>query len=182
MSVTRQLFVLRHAKSSWDDPRLDDHDRPLAPRGQRAVKVLSQHIKAAAIEPSLVLCSTARRTRETLAGVAPPGEALIEAELYGASAGAIVERLRQVHADTDAVMVIGHNPAMQMLVLRLAGKRNASSDDDDLASVERKFPTGALATLTFECEWSELAAGAARLTALVRPKDLNLAPRAPTSS
>jgi phosphohistidine phosphatase len=182
MSVTRQLFVLRHAKSSWDDPGLDDHDRPLAPRGQRAVKVLREHMKANAIEPSLVLCSTARRTRETLAGVAPPGETLIEAELFRASAGAIVERLHLVPAQMDAVMVIGHNPAMQILVLRLAGKRDASSDKENLASVERKFPTGALATLTFECEWSELAAGTARLTALVRPKDLNLPPRAATSS
>jgi phosphohistidine phosphatase len=144
--------------------------------------VLREHIKANAIEPSLVLCSTARRTRETLAGVAPPGEPLIEAGLYGASAGAIVERLHLVPAQTEAVMVIGHNPAMQMLVLRLVGKRNASSDDENLASVERKFPTGALATLTFECEWSELTAGTAQLTALVRPKDLNLAPRAATSS
>lgn len=182
MPVTRQLFVLRHAKSSWDNPGLHDHDRPLAPRGQRAVKALCEHIKANAIEPSLVLCSTARRTRETLAGVAPPGEAVIEAELYGASAGTIVERLQLVPAHTDAVMVIGHNPAMQMLVLRLVGKPSASSDDENLASVARKFPTGALATLTFECEWSELAAGAARLTALVRPKDLNLTPRAATSS
>ncbi len=182
MSGTRQLFVLRHAKSSWDDPRLDDHDRPLAPRGQRATQVLRAHIRAHAIEPSLVLCSTATRTRETLAGVAPPGEALIEPALYGANAGTIVERLHVVPAQTEAVMVIGHNPAMQILVLRLVGKRGASSNDENLASVERKFPTGALATLTFECEWSELAAGAARLTALVRPKDLNLTPRAAISS
>jgi phosphohistidine phosphatase len=181
MSPSRQLFVLRHAKSSWDDPGLDDHSRPLAPRGQRAVKLLAEHIRANAIEPSLVLCSTARRTRETLAGVAPPGEALIEPELYGASAGAILERLHQVPPDTTAVMVIGHNPAMQILVLRLAGAGSAPVGEDNLGSVQRKFPTGALATLEFECAWSDLRPGAAQLTGLVRPKDLNLIPRPATN-
>jgi phosphohistidine phosphatase SixA len=73
-------------------------------------------------------------------------------------------------------MVIGHNPALQMLVLRLAAGA-AAADDDDLATVQRKFPTGGLATLTFECAWSELRPGGATLTALARPKDLNLAPR-----
>ena len=174
----RQLFVLRHAKSSWDDPGLGDHDRPLAPRGQRAVKLLHAYIRANAIEPSVVLCSSSRRTRETLEGVAPPGQVSIEPELYGASAGAILERLRRLRADTPSAMVIGHNPAMQMLVLRLATeRRERSHDEDDLATVERKFPTGALATLTFECEWSDLEPGAARLTGLVRPKDLYLTPK-----
>jgi phosphohistidine phosphatase len=170
----RQLFVLRHAKSSWDDPGLDDHDRPLAPRGRRAVKLLHDDIRTHGIEPSLVLCSTSRRTRETLAGVDPGGDHLIEPELYGASAGVILDRLRRLAAGTDSAMVIGHNPAMQLLVLRLAG---SSTRDEDLATVRRKFPTGALATLTFECDWSELRPGEATLTGLARPKDLNLAPR-----
>ena len=74
MSSTRKLFVLRHAKSSWDDPLLDDHDRPLAPRGRRAVELLAKHVRARSIEPTQVLCSSAlRRTRETLDGVAPTG-------------------------------------------------------------------------------------------------------------
>ena len=70
----KRLFVLRHAKSSWDDPGLDDRERPLAPRGQRACKVMAEHLRTNAIEPELVLCSTSRRTRETLEGVAPRGE------------------------------------------------------------------------------------------------------------
>jgi phosphohistidine phosphatase len=179
MSAAKQLFVLRHAKSSWDDPGIDDHDRPLAPRGRRAVQLLGQHIRANAIAPSLILCSSSRRTRETLEGTSPPGQVLIEPELYGASAGTLLERVRQVRPDTPAVMVIGHNPALQMLVLRLAAADAHPDDDGDLATVQRKFPTGALATLTFDCAWSELSPGAARLTALVRPKDLNLATRTP---
>ena len=94
--MPKQLFVLRHAKSSWEDPGLDDHDRPLAPRGRRAVKLLGQHIHDSGIRPDLVLCSSSRRTLETLESVAPGGEVLIEPELYAASASEIIERLRQV--------------------------------------------------------------------------------------
>src|SRR5205807_9103055 len=64
MTIQRQLFVLRHAKSSWDDPGLDDHERPLAPRGRRAVEVLNKHLRTTGACPEQVLCSSARRTRE----------------------------------------------------------------------------------------------------------------------
>ena len=81
MSATKQLFILRHAKSSWDNPGLEDHERPLAPRGQRSCVVMSEHLRTHAIKPDLVLCSSARRTRETLEGVAPTGQHLIEPKL-----------------------------------------------------------------------------------------------------
>ena len=73
MQTEKQLFVLRHAKSSWDDPGLEDHERPLAPRGIRAVELLAEYLRANRIEPDQVLCSSARRTRETLEGVCPGG-------------------------------------------------------------------------------------------------------------
>jgi phosphohistidine phosphatase len=173
MSVSRQLFVLRHAKSSWEDPGLDDHARPLAPRGVRAVRVLREHMSAREIRPGLVLCSSARRTRETLQGIEPTGEWAIEDELYGASADGLLERLRRVPDEVTSVMVIGHNPAVQVLVLRLASGA-PSTLAAELAEVQRKFPTGALATLTFEGGWSELGPGRASLAGLVRPKQLAL--------
>jgi phosphohistidine phosphatase len=180
--MPKQLFILRHAKSSWDDPGLHDHDRPLAPRGRQAVQVLHTYVRVHRIEPSLVLCSSARRTRETLEGVAPTGQSLTEPGLYTASAGGLLDRIRQIPAGTPSAMVIGHNPAMQMLVLKLAATEHAHLEDEDcdLANVQRKFPTGALATIAFDCEWRDLVAGAGRLTGLVRPKDLNLTPRAAT--
>jgi phosphohistidine phosphatase len=119
------------------------------------------------------LCSPARRTRETLEGVAPGGEKLIESELYSANASDLIERLRNVPEEVDSVMVIGHNPALQTLVLRLTRGNGVAAEDSNLADVERKFPTGALATLSFECSWGELGPGRAQLTALVRPKDLH---------
>jgi phosphohistidine phosphatase len=170
MPGTKRLYVLRHAKSSWDDPGLDDHERPLAPRGRRACAGMAEHIRTAGIAPELVLCSTARRTRETLEGIDPPGRRLIEAELYSASAQDLLDRLHQLSEDVGSAMLIGHNPSMQMLVLRLARR---GDDRPERAAVERKFPTGALATLTFECDWSELGPGSARLTAFQAPKELN---------
>jgi phosphohistidine phosphatase len=170
MGDHKRLFVLRHAKSSWDDPGLDDQERPLAPRGRRAVKLLNQHLRENDIAPQLVLCSSSRRTRETLEGLDLGGEASIESELYAASAQDVLERLRRVPVETGSVMVIGHNPAMQKLVLRLAVDRGRLPDDSELAAIRQKFPTGALAVLTFDCGWDELSPGRAVVAGYVRPK------------
>jgi phosphohistidine phosphatase len=160
------VYLLRHAKSSWEDEDLPDHDRPLAPRGRKAAKRMAKHLRQEGISPSLVLCSSARRTRETLERVGPDGEVRIERELYGASASELLERLRRVPDDAESVMLIGHNPAVQELALELA------AGGDGLADVERKFPTCALATMSLPGTWGELQAGAAELVGFVRPNDL----------
>jgi phosphohistidine phosphatase len=166
----RTLYLLRHAKSSWDDAALADHDRPLAPRGRRAAKLIAEHLRSEEISPALVLCSSARRTRETLEAIAPAfGEDVtveFEPDLYGASAGELLERVRAIPDDTPSAMLIGHNPSMQTLVLNLAGS------GAELDALSMKYPTGALATLTFEGSWQELDQGAAELVGFVRPRDL----------
>lgn len=176
MPPTKRLFVLRHAKSSWEDSGLDDHERPLAQRGVRALALMSQHLRTAEINPELVLCSSSRRTRETLEGIATTGEHVIERELYAASVAEVLDRLRRVPEGIGSAMLIGHNPTVQMLVLRLAAPENADDGGGPKrAAAQRKFPTGALATLEFDCAWSELEAGCARLGEFVTPKELNLA-------
>ena len=175
MAQTKNLFVLRHAKSSWDNPGLEDHERPLAPRGQRACAVMAEHLRTNAINPALVLCSSSRRTRETLEGVAPTGEHLIEPQLYSASAEEVIDRLRQLPDDLSSAMIIGHNPTLQQLVLRLTSR---DGDGAARSAVERKFPTGAIATLTFECDWHELGAGRAHLAEFLTPKGLSATSRA----
>jgi phosphohistidine phosphatase len=165
----KRLFLLRHAKSSWDDPGLDDHDRPLAPRGRRASALIAEHLRREQIGPALVLCSSARRTRETLERVMPaldPAKARIERKLYGASCEDLLRRLREVPGEVESVMLVGHQPAIQELALRLAG------EGPELEAVRAKFPTAALATLTFAGEWSELGHQNAELVAYVRPKQL----------
>jgi phosphohistidine phosphatase len=165
----KRLFLLRHAKSSWDDPGLDDHDRPLAPRGRQASALIAEHIRRARIGPVLVLCSSARRTRETLERVMPaldPVEVRFERELYGASFEDLLQRLHEVPDEVESVMVLGHQPAIQELALHLAG------EGSELERVRAKFPTAALATLTFTGEWSELGHQSAELIAYVKPKQL----------
>jgi phosphohistidine phosphatase len=164
----KQLYVLRHAKSSWDDSRLEDHERPLSARGRRAARLIGSHLRSEAIVAELVLCSAAQRTRETLAAAGIGGEVVIDPELYAASASGVLERLRRVPPQTASVMLIGHNPTLQILTLRLA----AREDDPLIDAVREKFPTGALATLAVGCGWRELDIGAARLTSFIRPRDL----------
>jgi phosphohistidine phosphatase len=166
----RQLFLLRHAKSSWENPQLADHDRPLAPRGRRATNLIAEHLSRELIAPALVLCSSARRARETLERIAPAlGKqvaAQIERDLYAGSEHQLLERLRAVSDDAASVMLIGHNPAVEQLALTLA------RSGEKVAIIERKYPTGALATLEFSGSWRELGPGGTELTAFVTPKDL----------
>jgi phosphohistidine phosphatase len=173
MPTLRQLYVLRHAKSSWDDPGLYDHDRPLAPRGRRAVVALARHVEVDRIQPALVLCSSARRARETLAGLGLDGQVSIEPELYSANVDQLLARLWQIPDQTGSAMLVGHNPALQILVLRLAASSADPTGNSDLQAVRHKFPTGALATLDFDCAWRQLAVGTAEIVGLVRPKDLH---------
>ena len=176
MAQPKLLYVLRHAKSSWDDPLLTDHDRPLSPRGRKAVRLLAEHVRAVDLDPALVLCSTARRTQETLHGVLDGHPALIERELYGATWRQLIERIKAVSPQTPSVMVIGHNPAVQMLVLKLAAEPGSSplhdAPDSPLAQIERKFPTGALATLELDGTWGDFSQGRARLVDYVTPRQL----------
>ena len=178
MSSSKRLFVLRHAKSSWDDPGLDDHDRPLAPRGRRSLAAITSYMQARGIEPDVVLCSSSRRTRETLDGIAVGGEHVIERALFNADTEEILARLRQLPDDISSVMLIGHNPAAQMLVLRLTNHDADGAADPERDEVKRKFPTGAMASLTVGCNWGELAPGCAHLEAFTSPKGFSAAPEA----
>ncbi len=166
------LHVLRHAKSSWDDTALPDHDRPLTPRGRRATARVAEHLRRQRVQPDLVLCSTARRAYETLEGIVGAlnaKEIIVDQTLYGASVSELLARLRRVGGDVRSVMVIGHNPGLHDLVVTLAG----DGDDDALLTVRRKFPTGALATLSFPgLAWDRLGPGAAYLETLVLPREL----------
>jgi phosphohistidine phosphatase len=166
----KRLYLLRHAKSSWDDPSLTDHERPLAPRGRAATALLRAHLLSEEIRPALVLCSSARRAQETFqrmaSGLRPGVPAQTERDLYGASAEDLLARLQEVPEAVPSVMLIGHNPAIQDLAIALA------RDHEEMGRIERKYPTGSLGTFRFEGAWSELAPEAVREVSLVRPKDL----------
>ena len=172
MPHRHRLFLLRHAKSSWSEPGLADRERPLAKRGRRAVGLLSAHLRNAALAPDLVLCSSATRARETLAGVRDglPAQIAVEVEdgLYAADARTLLDRLRGLPEEVGSVMLVGHNPGLEDLASDLVG----DGDPEARASMAIKYPTGALATLAIDPAWRDLAPGRARLEAFVVPRRL----------
>lgn len=166
----KQLLLLRHAKSSRKDSSLADHERPLSSRGRRATRAMANHLREHGVEPALVLCSSAVRARQTLDGVASgfgrAPEVRIERGLYEFSVAGLLARVQRISASVPSAMVIGHNPAIERLALDLASR------GPDLAKLARKYPTGALAVLSFTVGWADLEPDAARLVGFVKPRDL----------
>ena len=168
------LYLLRHAKSSWKDPSLEDFDRPLNGRGKRAAKRMGGYLDAEGLHPAAVLCSAAARTRQTLDLVQPAlgdgAQIKVKKSLYLASPSRILEVLGSLEDSVPSAMVIAHNPGIQELALSLTG----SAKDDTLDLMKTKFPTAALAMLTSDAKrWSDLEPGTLHLEAFVRPKDLD---------
>lgn len=160
MCRVRRLYLLRHAKSSWNDPDLGDRDRPLTSRGKRAVKALAKHLEEGGIKPELVICSPARRAQDTLKplrkALGSDADLRLDERIYAASAVELLEVLSEVPARVASVMLVGHNPSLQDLALGLARPGPARSE------LEAKFPTGALATLTVPgSSWRVLRKGGA---------------------
>jgi phosphohistidine phosphatase len=166
----RQLLLLRHAKSSWDNPMLPDHDRPLAPRGSKALKRLGQQLRSWGVSPDLVLCSSARRAVETLDGIRsalpPETRVVVDEGLYGSSVDALLRRLGQAGDDIGCLLVVGHNPTLEDLANLLAGAGKRSLRNE----LAMKFPTASLALLSFEGGWSQLEPGRATLEQLFKPR------------
>jgi phosphohistidine phosphatase len=167
------LLLLRHAKSSWDDPELEDFDRPLAKRGARAAREMGAFIRKEELRPDLVLCSGAVRTRATLALVLPelgppPPEIIHEDALYLAEPAEILAQIRRAGA-ARRVMVIGHNPGLHAIALSLVGDGGRR----DITALATKFPTAALAVISFDGEdWGAVRPAAGRLVRYVTPRTL----------
>jgi phosphohistidine phosphatase len=166
-----RLWLLRHAKSSWQDTGLPDEERPLAPRGQDAADRMRDFLAAKGIEPELVLCSSATRARETLARVLPglgtELQVLIEPELYTFDADVLLGRLSRVPGDVESVMLVGHNPAIEELAVRIADR------GDRLPNLSEKYPTAGLAEITFPAgTWNAIEERPGALTRFVVPRDL----------
>ncbi len=167
------LSILRHAKSSWADPELDDHERPLAKRGVKAIPILAKFMRQSKLRPTLALCSDAMRTRATLtlllAELGPPAPKVIYDEtLYLASPHTI----RSVLADADSephILLVGHNPGLHALTLELVGE----GDRKMLAALAQEFPTGALAVLSFDAvSWRDLKSASGHLEQFTTPRRL----------
>ena len=165
----RVLVLLRHAKSDYP-AGVADHDRPLAPRGEREAALAGEWLRSGAVDPPVraVLCSSATRTRQTLArtGLDAPAEFLDR--LYGATPGAVIDEINRVGDDVPSLLVVGHEPAMSQLAIGLS-----DAESSNPAAVERiitKYPTSAMAVLRVDGPWSALALGGAALMTFYVPR------------
>ncbi|MCP3819096.1 histidine phosphatase family protein [Streptomyces sp. A3M-1-3] len=165
----RRLVALRHAKSDWPEG-VPDHDRPLGPRGLRDAPAAGRRLVEADCLPDLVLCSTARRTRQTwelaAAELGSTPIARYDPRIYGADDQDLLDVVREVPTDIETLLLIGHNPGLQDLILMLVGQ----SFGDTLQRAQAKFPTSAVAVLIWRGAWSDLAPGSATLTDLAVPR------------
>ncbi|MFE2580435.1 SixA phosphatase family protein [Streptomyces sp. NPDC059378] len=170
----RRLVVLRHAKSAWPEG-VPDHRRPLAPRGRRDAPAAGRALAEADFLPDLALCSPALRARQTwdLAaaewGTPPPVR--YEPRLYGADATELLDVVRETPPEIETLLLIGHNPGLEELVLDLAD----DGLDGALDEVRTKFPTSAIAVLAwYGSTWRALAPGSALLTSMTVPRGRRL--------
>jgi phosphohistidine phosphatase len=165
------LALLRHAKSSWDATDIDDFDRPLNDRGRSAAPVMGAALKELNFSPELILCSPAKRTRETLTLISPfvkDAQVTFDDELYLTSQETLYARLKATPIGIKRVLMIGHNPGMHGLALFLTG----TGDVKSISRLEDKFPTAALAIFSFpQTTWRELVPASGHLEAFVTPRE-----------
>jgi phosphohistidine phosphatase len=161
----KKLLLLRHAKSSWEDASLPDFERPLNERGQRAAPLIGKFMREQKLRPDLVLCSPAKRTRETIALVLEAAgiEPLLryDERIYEASVANLLEIISRIEDDKAEVMLVGHNPGFENLLERLTGE-------------SIRMPTATLARIALNAErWREVAANGGQLELFVTAKDLS---------
>lgn len=169
----KTLLVLRHAKSGWDDPVARDFDRPLNPKGQRAAVAMGRYLREQGLRFDHAIASPAVRVEETLAQVSNGyGETIVPAwdkRLYLASLGTLLDAIEALPDAADVVLLSGHNPGLEELVLDRVAAPGPLRDE-----VEQKYPTATLAELRFDVDhWVEASRADAELVRFVRPRDLD---------
>jgi len=167
------LSLLRHAKSSWKNPTLPDRERPLAARGIADAPMMGRAMTERGIDPDLVLCSSARRTVDTLALVLPElkvePKVVYEDALYHASPAEMLQMLRDIQPGASRVMLVGHNPEIQRLALDLIGSGAKHIRD----RLQEKYPTAGLVVINFTAGlWSSIDVNSGSLNLFLAPRDL----------
>jgi phosphohistidine phosphatase len=167
------LSLLRHAKSSWKDPTIPDRDRPLNTRGKTEAPVMGKAIAKHGLDPDLVLCSSARRTRDTLELVLPElktePKIVYEDGLYHGTPQEMLDILHAVAPSVSQVLLVGHNPELQSFALDLIGSGAKHLKD----RLEVKYPTAGLVVLRFQAgDWKDVAVNSGKLELFLTPSDV----------
>lgn len=160
----RTLYLLRHAKSSWDHPNLADFQRPLSDRGRKAAPLIGKAMRENGFIPEIVISSPAERAKQTaglVAEAAGIGDVIRFNEIiYGAGTSEILDIVSALDDAVASVMLVGHNPTSENAVRVLTGE-------------DERMPTAALAVIDLEIgRWNEITPGCGRLRKILRPKEL----------
>lgn len=170
----KRLTLLRHAKSGDDGTVARDFDRPLNAKGRRAARAIGRHMRDKALRFDAVIASPATRVAETLQEVEAvygPGLAPSwEKSLYLATPDELLDAVHQAPAEAESILLVGHNPGLEQLVLMLVPERREGARGE----VEVKYPTASLAEMTFAVDrWEDVDRGGGDLVRFVRPRDLD---------
>lgn len=160
----KTLFVMRHAKSSWDDAALSDFERPLNERGLEAVPLMGEAIKKNQFQPELIISSPAKRAAQTANLVKDAarinGEIQLDERIYEASPARLLEVVSEQNGKSESILLVGHNPGLEGLIKVLTGELQA-------------MPTAALAVVDLNInDWHEINFSSGNLRTLIRPKEL----------
>jgi phosphohistidine phosphatase len=169
----KTLTLLRHAKSTWDDPVARDFDRPLNRRGRLAARTVGKEMRAQQLLFGQVVASPAVRVRETLeevaSGYGQPLQPVFKERVYLASPETLLDIVQEADEGSGNLLIVGHNPGLEGLALLLT-----SGTGDLRAELALKYPTATLAEISLPVErWSEVVAGSGSLTRFIRPRDLD---------
>jgi phosphohistidine phosphatase len=170
----KRLAVLRHAKSSWDDPGLADFNRPLNERGWKAARRMGREFKHRGTHFDLVLASTAARVRETIDGIQEhfdfAAPIRFEPKLYHATTDTLLSLIQDFEDGVKTPLIVGHNPGLERLLVELT-----HDDRDGLRDrIAGKYPTGALAVIKLPAaHWKDVAPGTGEIAELILPKELD---------
>jgi len=159
----KTLYLLRHAKSSWDDLELEDFDRPLNDRGKKAAPLMGKVMRERKVEPDLILCSPSKRTKQTVKLVLDAAKIKTDVtyvdSIYESSTQNLLKVLGE-QSKADSILMIGHNPGMSDLLRSLTGE-------------SQHFPTACLANIELDIDkWRAIKGGAGKLVWILRPREL----------
>ena len=170
----KSVTLLRHAKSSWDDPVERDLDRPLNAKGRRAAVTIGRHMKEAGLAYDAVLASPAVRVLETLDGVEEgygrPLSPALDRRIYMASGETLLDLVQEADADAERLLIVGHNPGLEDLVFLFVPEGESAHRD----AIDVKYPTATLCEIRFDVDdWDSVRSGTGSIAAFVRPRDLD---------
>ncbi|MBF0213757.1 MAG: histidine phosphatase family protein [Magnetococcales bacterium] len=173
--MTRQLIIMRHAKSAWDTNAASDFDRPLAKRGLLDAPRMGQWLLDQDLIPDFIVSSPALRAKQTILEVCKVLDikkkaVQWDARIYGAGTEELIEVLTELPKQTRIAMIVGHNPGLEMLVSYLSRPGLALSGDEDGEAGLVK--TATVAHLQMPSDWTHIGPGCATLNTLISPREL----------